>query len=81
MTYELAEPVPLPKASALEVAAWYDSSPNNPANSDPNAGVYWGDQSWEEMFAAFVDLVVPASMNPADVVLPKKQEKTEVASH
>jgi hypothetical protein len=80
MTYEPVEPLLLPKGSTLDVSAWYDNSPNNPANPDPKADVYWGDQSWEEMFAAFVDLVIPVSMNPASVAMPPKPVKTAADS-
>ena len=35
MTYQLAEPVLLPKGTKIMVSAWYDNSPNNAANPDP----------------------------------------------
>ena len=72
MTYQLAEPRLLPKGTIVEVTAWYDNSPNNPANPDPKADVYWGDQSWEEMLAGFVDFVIPVEMSPADIAVPKR---------
>lgn len=28
--------------------AWYDNSANNKFNPNPNATVYYGDQTWEE---------------------------------
>jgi len=68
MTYFLDEPRLLPKGTRLEVDARYDNSPNNPYNPDAKADVYWGDQSWEEMFAAFVDFAIPVSMNPNNIV-------------
>ena len=37
LTYDLAQPLLLPKGTELEVTAWYDNSPNNPANPDPKA--------------------------------------------
>ena len=70
MTYQLAEPLLLPRGTVLEVSAWYDNSPNNPHNPDPAAEVFWGDQSWEEMLAAFVDFAIPASMNPQSIAKP-----------
>jgi hypothetical protein len=42
--------------------------------------VYWGDQSWEEMFAGFVDLVIPAEMNPVDLARPRKPVSPQAAS-
>jgi hypothetical protein len=67
-TYELAEPVLLPKGTRLEVSAWYDNSANNPWNPDPKSDVYWGDQTWEEMLAAFVDFVLPIDASPSEIV-------------
>jgi hypothetical protein len=67
MSYLLAEPITLPKGSHIEVTAWYDNSPNNPFNPDPKKEVYWGDQSWEEMLAGFVDFVIPAGVDPMKI--------------
>jgi Copper type II ascorbate-dependent monooxygenase, C-terminal domain len=79
MTYQLAEPLLLPKGTRIIVSAWYDNSPNNPANPNPKADVYWGDQTWEEMLAGFMDFVVPVSMNPARIAGPPKPRAAEVA--
>ncbi|MBI3278378.1 MAG: thiol-disulfide isomerase, partial [Acidobacteria bacterium] len=71
MTYLLDEPLLLPKGTQLEATAWYDNSPNNPHNPDSKAEVLWGDQSWDEMLAGFVDLAIPVDMNPVDIARPK----------
>jgi hypothetical protein len=73
-TYYLAKPLTVPKGTRLEVTAWYDNSPNNPANPDPQSEVFWGDQSWEEMLAGFVDLAIPVSMDPLSIA-PKPPPK------
>ncbi|MYA36357.1 MAG: redoxin domain-containing protein [Gammaproteobacteria bacterium] len=52
MTYHLAEPKFIPAGTTILVEGAFDNSPTNPANPDPNASVSWGDQSWEEMFIA-----------------------------
>lgn len=52
MTYYLAEPKFVPAGTTILVEGAFDNSPTNPANPDPNASVSWGDQSWEEMFIA-----------------------------
>ena len=65
LTYQLEKPVLLPKGTRLRATAWFDNSPNNKFNPDPKSEVRWGDQSWEEMVAGFVDFVVPAGVNPA----------------
>jgi len=75
-TYQLEEPILLPKGTRLEVSARYDNSPNNPANPDPKAEVYWGDQSWEEMLAGFVDFVIPRTMDPGDISRPKPDQQS-----
>jgi len=68
LTYFLDRPRVLPKGTRLECTAWFDNSPNNAANPDPKADVFWGDQSWEEMLAGFLDLAVDVGRNPEDVV-------------
>ncbi|MDQ2898615.1 MAG: thiol-disulfide isomerase [Acidobacteriota bacterium] len=75
LTYSLDKPILLPKGTQLEATAFYDNSPNNPFNPDPAKEVYWGDQSWEEMLAGFVDLAIPVDMNPVDLVKPKKVDQ------
>lgn len=72
LSYYLAEPVKLPKGTVLDAIAWYDNSPNNPHNPNPKDTVRWGDQTWEEMLAGFVDFVIPADMDPKRVGMPSK---------
>jgi hypothetical protein len=73
ITYELPEPKKAPAGSKLECIAWFDNSPNNPHNPDPKMEVPWGDQSWEEMLAGFVDFVVPVDFQPTDLIRAKKK--------
>ena len=47
--YTFREPRRIPKGTTLTGVAWYDNSPANRVNPDPNAEVRWGDQTWEEM--------------------------------
>jgi hypothetical protein len=72
MTYQLAEPILLPKGMRILVNAHYDNSPNNPANPNPKADVSWGKQSWDEMLAGFMDFAIPVNMNPARIAGPEK---------
>jgi hypothetical protein len=74
LTYYLQQPKLLPKGTVIECIAHYDNSPNNPYNPDPNSEVYWGDQTWEEMLAGFVDLSMPVTVNIQDIATPKKTE-------
>jgi mono/diheme cytochrome c family protein len=57
-TYVLAEPKLLPRGTRLESVGWYDNTPNNPANPDPNALVVYGEQTWNEMMGGVIDLAV-----------------------
>ncbi len=66
-TYFLKDPLPLTKGDILNCTAWFDNSPNNPANPDPTKTIYWGDQSWEEMNVGFMELTIPATRDP-DIV-------------
>ena len=61
--YYLASPIELPRGTRIEVTAGYDNSANNPRNPDPTKEVRWGDQSWEEMLVAFVDVAIPADLD------------------
>jgi hypothetical protein len=72
LTYYLKQPKVLPKGTVLECVARYDNSPNNPFNPDPKSDVYWGDQTWEEMLAGFVDLAMPVNLTIRDIAVPKR---------
>jgi hypothetical protein len=71
LTYYLQQPKSLPKGTVLECVARYDNSPNNPFNPDSGKDVYWGDQTWDEMLAGFVDLAMPVKMDPMTLTPPK----------
>lgn len=47
----------------LQLAVGVDNSPNNPHNPDPAAEVRWGDQSWEEMLAGFMQLTIDPALD------------------
>jgi hypothetical protein len=79
LTYYLDRPIKLPKGTLLTATAYYDNSPNNPYNPDPKKEVYWGDQSWDEMLAGFVDFAIPVDMNPLDLARPKGAGKAPAA--
>ncbi len=58
-TYEFTEPVPLDGIEAIEIEAVFDNSSGNPVNPAPEETVMWGDQTWEEMALAFVEIASP----------------------
>ncbi|HEX4613011.1 MAG TPA: hypothetical protein VH092_32775, partial [Urbifossiella sp.] len=57
LEYRLTEPVPVPAVTKLVYTAWYDNSPNNPANPDPTVAVKWGPQTFNEMHLGYVEFV------------------------
>jgi hypothetical protein len=71
LTYYLKNPKALPKGTVLECLGRYDNSVNNPFNPNSNEEVRWGEQTWEEMFAGFLDLAIPIKMDPMSL-LPSK---------
>jgi len=73
MTYTLKDPLRLPAGTEIDGVAWYDNSPNNKFNPDPTAEVTWGDQTWEEMLAGFVDFAIPLDVAPTSISRPKPQ--------
>jgi len=58
ISYEFAEPVPVPEGTVLEVISHFDNSPNNPWNPDPSVQVLWGDDSRDEMMEGWFDYQV-----------------------
>lgn len=63
LTYKLEKPLELKPGARMDVAGWFDNSPNNPFNPDPKSEVRWGEQSWEEMMIGFFDVAVPYDMD------------------
>jgi len=71
--YDLAKGIDLPKGTRIACTAHYDNSPNNPSNPDSTKEVRYGDQSWEEMMIGFFDVVIPAGLDPKEIMPEKKQ--------
>ena len=63
MSYRLAQPRLLKAGTELQAVAWYDNSPNNPHNPDPDVAVRWGDQTYDEMMVGFFDVAVRAGLD------------------
>lgn len=59
LRYQLAEPLQLSRSDRLKFTAWYDNSPENPANPDPDTAVKWGRQTTEEMHIGYMEYAVP----------------------
>ena len=52
--FEFAEPLKIPGGSTLIVRGHYNNSLNNRYNPAPDKEVYWGEQSWDEMFEGWI---------------------------
>ena len=63
-TYVFQKPVELPLGTVLDSVAGFDNSANNKFNPDPNDTVHWGDQTFNEMHIAFLELVMDSSADP-----------------
>jgi hypothetical protein len=70
--YEFEEPMPIPAGSTIKVVAHFDNSIGNRYNPAPDKEVYWGQQSWDEMFQPFMEY----SIDKLDIGLEAKT-KTE----
>ncbi|MBS1813178.1 MAG: hypothetical protein JST84_33740, partial [Acidobacteria bacterium] len=53
--YMLKQPLAIPKGTTLLVTGWFDNSAKNKYNPDPTKAVRWGDPTYDEMLACFVD--------------------------
>ena len=72
LSYDLAEPIHLPKGSIIECTAHFDNSVNNKYNPDPTKEVRHGDQSWEEMMIGFFNIAFDANADPKTLFSEKK---------
>ena len=71
MVYDFEEPLKVPAGSTLKTVAHFDNSIRNRYNPSPDKEVYWGEQSWDEMFMIFTKY----SVDKND--LTKKKPSTE----
>ncbi len=72
-TYSPARAVMVHAGTKIECFATYDNSPNNPWNPNPAKEVRWGDQSWEEMMIGFMEIAMPVTVDPRDVLVDPKE--------
>jgi hypothetical protein len=68
IVYYEKTPLHFPSGTTLELTAHWDNSLNNKWNPDPKATVHWGDQSWQEMLAAPMAVIVDRTVDPKTVV-------------
>jgi peroxiredoxin len=77
--YELVTPLSLADVDEISFTARFDNSANNPVNPDPSQRVTWGDQTWEEMAAAFFEVAVPRAP-AADDAQPAKSKPADTTA-
>jgi hypothetical protein len=53
--YRLKRPQHLPKGTRIAVTTLFDNSPGNKYNPDPTRAVRWGEPTYDEMLALFID--------------------------
>ncbi len=58
-TYEFSEPIAFSDIKSLELTTTFDNSEGNPFNPAPHEYVVWGEQTWEEMSVAFLEVARP----------------------
>jgi len=63
--YVFSQPLKIPAGTKILAKAWYDNSPANKSNPDPNKEVKWGDQTWEEMMYTSITFYIPPATNTA----------------
>lgn len=68
-SYSLSEPRFLKEGAEMRAVAWYDNSPNNPHNPNPNASVNWGDRPRDEVLGGFFDVAVPATIGDGKILV------------
>jgi mono/diheme cytochrome c family protein len=69
IVYYEQTPLHFPKGTRLELTAHWDNSANNKWNPDPASRVHWGDQSWQEMLAAPLAVIVDRGVDPKTLVV------------
>ena len=67
MTYNLERTLKIPKGTKLRIMSHFDNSLNNKFARDPNRDVYGGEQSWEEMDAPWIGLILDIGVDPKNV--------------
>jgi hypothetical protein len=68
LVYQPVKPVFVPKGTKIHIDAHYDNSTANKFNPNPNATVYPGRMTWEEMMAPFFGVIVDSQTDPRNVL-------------
>lgn len=79
-TYEFAEPLRFNELKSLELTTIFDNSKGNPFNPAPEDYVVWGDQTWEEMSVAFLEVAKPLKQDSAVLELVNNSAEVNTTS-
>jgi len=53
LNHRLEEPLFVPAGTKIQAIGAFDNSQQNEYNPDPDSEIFWGEQSWQEMFMGF----------------------------
>jgi len=53
LNHRLEEPLLVPAGTKIQAIGAFDNSRQNEYNPDPDSEIFWGEQSWQEMFMGF----------------------------
>jgi len=67
MTYNLEKPLHIPTGTKLRVMSHFDNSRGNKSARNPEMDIYGGEQSWEEMDAPWIGLLIDKGTDPKTV--------------
>ena len=67
MTYNLEKTIKIPKGTKLRIISHFDNSPGNRYARNPDQDIFGGEQSWEEMDAPWIGLVLDRNTDPKKV--------------
>ena len=63
--YQLEQPLQIPAGSTITNVAHYNNTPTNRYNPAPDKEVFWGEQSWDEMYCPFFVYTIDSEdLNP-----------------
>ena len=57
INHELAEPLAIPAGSKVVAYGHFDNSVNNRFNPAPHQEVFWSEQSWDEMYHPYIEII------------------------
>ena len=79
-TYQPSTPVRLPAGTVLETVGHYDNSVRNKVNPAPQRPALWSEQTWDEMYNAWTELIYEKElpMGSSNLTLDTKTPMTAV---